>query len=535
MKAIELIKNEQQFFLEGASQNKKMLSSAKMFNALLAEMNGQIQHLKAFLDDEENGELNNRIIVAKSLAEFFGNNKTLKMDVVVNELKAQEQAALNAFYNIKTRLLTCLKAIIKDSTKEAIVCNFDLFNGEYTKCENGHEILILAGRNIDVLESLSRELDTLLNLNGIFDSIPAQSVDFAADTHNRNIYMCTSKNKELNASKPAKMSKIEAMINQIDAIGQKVVAFYTYKEALADIGCHPKNIKAFENELSKLYIPLKKALQKEFSIEFADICNVEVNESEYAEIDTNQDFVAETYTQNMLGQEYTQTPAPQTFTTEYQEQINTNPFENNQFAPTENYQEPASVESFQQPAYTPAYQEPVATQAYNEPTGYTDNNFFSHTTEENTFEPAPATDNSFIESLTAASQAQTTTQEDNSFFTPNMASEPQFSSFNDSFTAPSSQFEVQQVSEPTSNLEPNNQPFESPFAQSGFTSPLSSQVSPQANEQPTSNPFVTENTTINPFTTESNAFVNNDNSQNNPFLNNSNNPFANRPNPFDQQ
>jgi hypothetical protein len=130
-----------------------------------------------------------------------------------------------------------------------------------------------------------------------------------------------------------------------------------------------------------------------------------------------------------------------------------------------------------------------------------------------------------------------------------MAGESQFTSPNDTFTATENDsFEVQTQSETTNNFATNTQTFESPFSQSGFTSqtysaeePINQPVYSQTNEQPAYNPFATETTSTNPFTTEptqSNPFVSNENvqpTQINPFMNNSSNPFANRPNPFDQQ
>lgn len=287
MKALELLKSQESILLEDSNASKKIQGLSSTLNSLIIEMNSQLRYFEDFASSQLNGDYNDKIVVAKSLAKFFEGNKTLKVELAVQAFEAEEKARLNDYYSVKTRLLDTIKTIINTSNKEAVVSNYDLFEGDFVKCEPGHEIIILNGRNLNVLETLLAELDRDLIVNGNFASIEAQNVDYNLDILNRNIELCTRKNNEIYGSKTGKLNKITNIIDRLREVGDRVVAFYTYKDSLEVIGCNPKGIKDYENELSKAYIPLKKTLQKELRIELEDICNVIVDETAYDEVNVD--------------------------------------------------------------------------------------------------------------------------------------------------------------------------------------------------------------------------------------------------------
>lgn len=282
MKAIELLLNEETILSEELNTGKRAKVLAGNLKKVMLEMKTQINNLNDFTQSQLDGELASKIIVAKSLAHYFAGNKLLKVDLAVNALRAEEKTIVNNYYAVKTQLLDQLRTIIKESAKEALVSSYDLFDNDFVKCESGHEILVYDNRNTNVLEALIKDLDETLVIEGNMDKIAGQEVDYDLTTLNRNIDLCNRKNTEMFGSKPAKLAKAESVISKLKEVGSKVVAFYTYKDALLDIGVSPKGIKDFENELTKAYIPLKKTLQKEFKIELEDICSIQVNEDQYA-------------------------------------------------------------------------------------------------------------------------------------------------------------------------------------------------------------------------------------------------------------
>ena len=281
MKALELLKSQEPLLLDSATQGKKTKVLAATLNQLMIEMNNQIVAFEEFNNSQTNGDLANKIIIAKSLAEYFAGNKLLKVELAVDNMRNQEKAKMAEYYAIKTKLLDVIKSLLKEVAKEAVVSNYDIFEGNFVKCEPGHEIIILGDRNLDVLETLLRELDEDLTITGNFEDITSQPVDFNLSTLNRNIELCNRKANEIYGAKAGKLSKVETFIAKFDEIGKQVVAFYTYKEALKEIGCTEKGIRDYEHELSKAYVPLKKTLSKELRTELEDICAVSVNEADY--------------------------------------------------------------------------------------------------------------------------------------------------------------------------------------------------------------------------------------------------------------
>ena len=321
MKAIELLLNQEIIIPEELNSSKRIKTLASSLMNLMQEMQNQINKVNEFTASQLDGELSSKIIVAKSLAQFFSGNKYLKVDLAVESLRAEEKSVINNYYNIKTQLLDTLRAILKESNKEAVVSAFDVYGNEFQKCDSGHEILILEGRNTNVLESLIKDLDESLIIEGNIDKIVGQEVDYDLATLSRNIDLCNRKNTEVNGSKPGKMAKAESVITKLKEVGSQVVAFYTYKEALLDIGVSPKGIKDYENELSKAYIPLKKALQKEFKIELEDICDIKVDEDQYDEVTIEESQTAYEATSNTDNNqtilENNQTTEENTFASEF--------------------------------------------------------------------------------------------------------------------------------------------------------------------------------------------------------------------------
>lgn len=308
MKALELIKNQELFFIEDAIESKRIKVLASQFNSLLKEMNNQINTFETFNESQKSGDQCNLIIAAKSLATLYKDNKYLRVENALTNLANAEKVVMNNYYSTKTNLLNTLRQIIRESMKGAVVSSFDLFEDEFMKCEAGHEIIILGKRNQNVLESLYKTLDQLLIITGAFNSVEEQEIDINFEILARNIELCNRKNNEIFSGKAGKFGKMETVIAKLEEVGKKVVTFYTCKDPLLEIGCNPKGVKDYENELSKNYIPLKKTIQKEFNIELEDICNVIVNENTFEEINLDQPI--ENLTQEI---EEVSTPSEPTF------------------------------------------------------------------------------------------------------------------------------------------------------------------------------------------------------------------------------
>lgn len=383
MKALELLKNGENLLLVDAIESKKMQNTADTLNNLLREMNEQINSFATFSASQLDGEYSDKIVVAKSLAKFFEGNKTLKVESTVLQLENEEKAHMNEYYQTKTKLLDTIRSIIKDSSKEAVVSNYDIFEGEFSRCESGHEIIILNGRNVGVLETLFEELDRDLVISGNFSQVEPQEVDYSLTVLNRNIELCERKNNEIYGSKIGKLNKITSIIEKLKEVGEKVVAFYSYKNSLELIGCNPKGIKDYENELSRAYVPLKKALQKELKIDLEDICEVSINEEEYETLAIDEENVSPL--SNMSGYEgnsYQESPASPFENVSVESAQTQNPFENTQNV----YHENDATPSFEAPIENNPFENTQNTEQINPFENVQRENPFERDTTSNPFE-----------------------------------------------------------------------------------------------------------------------------------------------------
>ena len=271
MQLLNIFNGDQPLFIE--ENNKKYKKNLNEINKLINQFCVKYNEYSDFLSSNAHKE---NISLAKGLNEFF-NSKRLRLDLVLDTLKKSDNAKISEFNAIKTKLLSELN-IIRNPI-EAVVCSFNLEGIEFTPCESGKEVVILGEHNniigniIAIIENLSLEID--------FESIEPHQASFNTSTLDSNLAVCRNKAEEVYASKQGRLNKVMEIIDKLQEVGEKVVSFYTYKERLANIGCNPKSIKDYENEVEKMYIPLKKTLQKELRVELQDICEIPANESDY--------------------------------------------------------------------------------------------------------------------------------------------------------------------------------------------------------------------------------------------------------------
>jgi len=272
MKLLDIFNGEENLFVE--ENNKKYKKQLNEINKLINEFCVAYKDAHNALNSAESNTL---VAIAKGLNEYLFYAKKLRLDVALNNFAKSQKEKIAKVEAIKTKLLANFTAI--ENPTEAIVCLYNLEGEEFTKCAENDEVIVL-GEHHNILHNIKTVIENL-TLAETFESIPAMEITYNADTLNANIAACKAKAAELYAGKQGKLDKANALIEKLEAASIKVVSFYTYKERLEQIGCDAKCIKAHEGELTKEYIPLKKAVQKEFKLELQDICNVQVDESTF--------------------------------------------------------------------------------------------------------------------------------------------------------------------------------------------------------------------------------------------------------------
>jgi len=153
-------------------------------------------------------------------------------------------------------------------------------DGDYKKCREGREVVIFNCHNIAIIEHMIQVFEASLVVAGRFDEIGEIVLEANYGSVYKNFDKCQVA-LETSQLKPAKVEKVKKALDDMVRIGEKVVFFYTYKKSLNGIGVKDKDIELREKALAKVYVPLKKYLQKELKVNFVDICEVDVNEEAF--------------------------------------------------------------------------------------------------------------------------------------------------------------------------------------------------------------------------------------------------------------
>ncbi len=283
MNILEILNSGEVVFVEDEVEGKKIKSQVAAVNKNFTDMAAAASEFAQYAASQQNGEEHRRIVMAKSLRNYYPNWQALK--VAYDNVAKEEQTKIASYNALKAKLIASLQTLAKESQKEAVVSLYDIFEGDFRRCEEGHEILILGAHNAQVIETMIQGLEEGLVVAGHFDEIDAQEIDANYTNVEKNVAMCKEKAQEMYGNKPGKLGKIEISISTMEEVGKKVVFFETYKNDLLSIGCPAKAIADYEKSFEKQYVPLKKSLQKELRFEFVEICDLVVDETSYQEAD----------------------------------------------------------------------------------------------------------------------------------------------------------------------------------------------------------------------------------------------------------
>ena len=278
MNIVEILSNNEALFLEIRSKNKKVDSLVAETNTLLANLYSLSLETQEFLESQMAGERNNLIVAAKSLQNYYEGNKLLKVETLVANLQKEEQVKLAQFDVLKAKVLANISLLQKVTKTDAITSNYDLFDNDLTRCQEGHEVIILGEHGQAILDNIADQISGSFGFSGNFEAVSAGEFQYSMEVVNSNAAMCQAQANEVFAAKPDKANKYMAIVDKMIEAAGHVVAFYTAKDILVKLGCNPKALKAYEAALSKAYIPYKKQLEKDLKLDLADICAVEVNE-----------------------------------------------------------------------------------------------------------------------------------------------------------------------------------------------------------------------------------------------------------------
>lgn len=283
MNILEILNSGESVFIEDSVESAKIKKLIATIKKNMEDMVSTANFFAEYSQSQLNGDVNKKIVMAKSLRNYYPNWNALKL--AYDNVAKEEQINIEKYNATKLILLNSLQDLLKESAKEPIVSQYDLFDGDFVKCQSGHEIIILGSHNSTVIETMIKNLNEALFVTGHFNEIEAQEITANYSNVQRNVSICRERAIEIYSNKPNKQAKIETLISTMEEVGKKVVFFETCKEGFILVGCAPKAISDYEKSFEKQYLPLKKTLQKELRFEFVDICDLVADEDSYQEAD----------------------------------------------------------------------------------------------------------------------------------------------------------------------------------------------------------------------------------------------------------
>ena len=276
MNIIEILNSKRNVFVEDEIENKKVQTLVVATNNSFVKMADAIVNFANYKNSQLKGEVHNRIVMAKSLLKAFPDWEAV---AVAHKAVANEEVVkINEYNSIKQELLNNLNNLLKESKKAPVVSLYDLYDGEYRLCNQGHEIIILGEHNAKVIEYMISVFEKALVVSGLFNEIDGVGLQANYVTVKQNAELCNASLANGNV-KANKVEKIKGAISKMVEVGKAVVFFETYRKSLLEIGVKEKEINSTENVYTKQYMPLKKYLQKELNVSFADICDIVVDEN----------------------------------------------------------------------------------------------------------------------------------------------------------------------------------------------------------------------------------------------------------------
>lgn len=276
MDIFTLLNKHEQVLIDDSCEDRKTRKSINTINHYIADIVDMANEFKGFTESQLEGSYHHKLVMAKSL--LYRYNNWTPMVKAYEKIEKEEKTKVDKFYVLKEKLLTEMRALLKDSLKNPVVCQYDVFNDDFRRRPENHNMIILGDNNNEILKSMIRLLDIGLQIKGRFEEVETKDLLVNYANVMTNVNRCNEKLEEMYSNDPAKYNKLKDSIAKMEEIGKVVVLFTTYRDDLAMVGVGVKDLDAYEKAMTKEYIPFKKQLKKAFHIEFEEICDLVVNE-----------------------------------------------------------------------------------------------------------------------------------------------------------------------------------------------------------------------------------------------------------------
>ena len=145
MELLTLLNQNERILLEDPVEDKKTRALIDVINRELVDIIDDMKNFNDFATSQLQGEYNRKLVMAKSLMNYYGN--WTAMINVISKMEKEEADLVKSFYARKEKLLNNVKTLLKDSQKNPVVCAYDVFDGDYVPCQIGHYVVVLGENN----------------------------------------------------------------------------------------------------------------------------------------------------------------------------------------------------------------------------------------------------------------------------------------------------------------------------------------------------------------------------------------------------
>ena len=280
MDIFTVLKKNELILVDDGCENGKTRKIINQMNHNLADMMDLLKEFDAFKEEQMESDYRRKAVISKTLLQHYMDWKP--MVAAYTKLEKQERAKVDRFYLEKSKVLAGLNTLLKDCKKLPVVCAYDVFDGKFKKCPEGHPVIILGENNTGILTAMIENIENQLHVKGLLDEIDTTALSVNFVNVNTNVANCKQRLEEMYSDNPSKYEQLNESIARMEEIGKRAVIFSTYKDNMMEIGVTEKDIAAYEKGLAKEYIPYKKQLKKAFEIEFVEINDLVVNEDLFA-------------------------------------------------------------------------------------------------------------------------------------------------------------------------------------------------------------------------------------------------------------
>ena len=223
MELLKVLRNEKPIFVIDNIEDKHIKSLISNINAQMKDIVVKLDDLEAFLESQLSGEYKKKIVLAKSLQRYY--DKWAAATSSCLKIAKEEKNEIDKFEGAKKSLISNLQLLLKETQKFPVVSGYDVVGDDFCYAKKNHSIIILGGHNVAIIETIIKEIEDKLQVEGNFSEISPIELEANYSNVLKNSEECRNKINLLFGNKDSKSSKLLDLVMVMENVGKEVVFF----------------------------------------------------------------------------------------------------------------------------------------------------------------------------------------------------------------------------------------------------------------------------------------------------------------------